>query len=117
MAAQLYDISVSAGNDLVLSIPLVDETVPNSGFWVEWFVFATDFGVPILSPILVGKSSEQDTISWGSPGTTLNITLSAGDTTDMLGNYYHEAMLMDDASGNRTTIVQGTFTVTQSVLG
>lgn len=116
--SQLYDISVAAGNDLVLSIPLSDENIPTSGHEVQWFVFACDFGVPILSPILIGKSTEGSTISWaGSPNSTLAITLSAGDTTDMLGNYYHEAMLMDDASDNRTTLVQGTFTVTQAVLG
>lgn len=113
----MQEISVPGGNDVEIDV-VMDDGTDLDGANVEWFVFAAVLGVPdITVPILIGKSTQGATITLAaSPASSFTIALSAGDTTDMLGNYYHEA-LMSDAQGNRSTIVQGTFTVTQALLG
>jgi hypothetical protein len=114
----LQNFSITRANDEAISV-VVNTSVPNDtiiGATVEWSVYGMAFGVPIDSPQLILKSSDDGGVTVpGSPDMFFIINLNAVDTRDLdLGNYYHEALVVDEV-GNRATIMYGAVALTLSV--
>lgn len=110
--ANKIDVSVPAGDHVivVLASP-IDLAAMDS---VVWQVFAQQFGVPdpAVDP-LITKTTDGHGVDVMSPPDQIAVTLLEADTVGLLRNYYHEATALD-GSGNRYTLVTGTFTVTQT---
>jgi hypothetical protein len=111
------NFSVPAGNDIEIKVDLTSDIQGDTlaGATLTWQVFTQDNGVPLASPLMIWKSnlSGAGGINVLSSPLTFAINLEAGDTLGLLGNYYHEG-LMVDAGGLRTTLFVGLMTVTQT---
>lgn len=120
MTAQLQDFSVCAGNDALITVN-VETTVSGDtldGSTLYWQAYNQSFGVPSGDPIIVktNDSGGGDLVVLGSPPMTFTLQLAEADTLGLLGNYYHEAVVIDEIGG-RVTILQGIMTVTQALIG
>ena len=117
MTAQNF--SVSAANDALVTVT-VDTTVPTdtlAGSTIWWEAFAQAHGVPSGSPLITktNQSGGGGLDILESPAMTFTLQLSNADTALPLGNYYHEAVVIDEI-GERVTILSGIMTVTQSLI-
>jgi len=112
------DISVPAGNDVEVKVDVTldfPQGDPFTGATLIWQVFTQDNGVPLSSPLMIEKTnlSGGGGIAVQASPLTVVINLKSSDTADLLGNYYHEC-LMIDMNGLRTTLFVGLMTVTQT---
>lgn len=116
--ATIQDFEVSRGNDETLGVlietDIVGETL--SGSTVEWSVYVCSYGVPLPSPVLIHKTTADDSILIpGSPDLFFNIYLTAADTDALeLGYYYHEATVTD-GGGKVSTVMTGIMAVTMTM--
>jgi hypothetical protein len=119
--ALLQNFSVSRANDEVLTVTLESDLTSGSlaSATVRWTVYGMSYGMPMPSPELISKSS----LSGGgivileSPPLTFVINLKKIDTAGFdLGNYYHEALIIDDV-GNHSTVMYGAMAITLSLEG
>lgn len=110
----IQNFSVPAGDDLEVVFTFdAGFAIPEDGAHVTWDVFNQSGGVPDLSAPIISKSTDDD-ISWpASPGDTFTVRLNSSDTILLLGNYYHEAEVVD-INDDHTTVTTGIMTVTQT---
>ena len=110
----IQNFSVPAGDDLEVVFTFdTGYAIPEDGAVVNWQVFNQAGGIPDLSAPIISKSTLDDIDFPASPGDTFTVRLNGGDTLDLLGNYYHEAEVID-INDDRTTVTTGIMTVTQT---
>lgn len=110
----IQNFSVPADDDVELTVTVDDSLGLSSlqDFTIQWRVYAQEWGSPDPEQsALISKSTDSGIAIPGSPPLVFTIQLSAADTAGLLGNYYHEATLVDVQS-DRTTVMQGLVTVT-----
>ena len=115
---KLQNFAITRDNDEAISV-VIDSDVPTDtlvGATVRWNVYGMAYGVPIESPELILKSSEDGSITVpGSHDLFFVINMNAVDTRDLdLGNYFHEGVVTDEV-GHRVTVVYGALAITLSV--
>ena len=91
------------------------------GATVLWSAYGASFGVPLPSPVLISKNSNETDLNGTeitileSPGRFV-VHLSETDTDLEPGNYYHEAEVINE-SEDVATVCQGSMTITLAVIG
>lgn len=110
MAALLVNFSVPAGDGVAQAFNVA--AIPTlAGHTVYWGLFSQVFGVPQTLLVSKESASGHGITILPSPPNTFVVDLLTADTQSLLGNYYHEARVVD-GSGNITTVIQGICTVT-----
>lgn len=92
---QPQNFSVPSGYDEVITFsvdPAITDTLMGCTVW--WRAYPQKFSIPIDSPILIEKSSPADITLLDSP-LSFYFTLATADTLDLVGNYYHEATILN----------------------
>lgn len=118
----VQDFPVPAGDAMDVTFTLdPSDGISLEGATVIWQAYAAEFGVPLPSPILISKSSNEEG-EFGpqidilpSPADQFVVHLYETDTGLPPGNYYHEAEIID-ASENHATVCQGTMTITLTLI-
>lgn len=114
----IQNISLPAGDNADITFNIDGTNVIDlNGATIYWRVFDHVWGIPEGAAVL-SKATDalaiDDTIEIpGSPADVFVVPIRADDTKGMLGNYYHEAIVIDVA-GNPYTVTTGMFTVTQT---
>ncbi len=113
------NFAVPSNNDALIDVDVATEvsgeTLANAT--VEWSVYPQLHGVVTDTTPIISKTSASPGGGISiptSPDMTFIIDLSATDTITLLGNYYHEATIID-ALGDRDTVMYGQMCVTQSI--
>lgn len=115
---QIQNFSLAIDNDEVVSVlvqsPLSDDTLDGSS--VEWCAYAQASGIPSGEAVIVKTTGSPSGVAiLTSPPMTFTIGFEAADTASLdPGNYYHEATVTD-VSGNRTTVLSGILTLTETL--
>lgn len=121
MSAALQNFSVGAGNDALITVTVESGTVGDTlvGSTIYWEVYPQKSGiVPNAALPLITKTNNSgggDLTVLGSPPMTFTIQLDEADTLGLIGNYYHEAVAIDE-TGGRVTVLAGIMTVTQALI-
>lgn len=109
------NLEMWSGDDKTFSVTVVDSITGSvrdiTGMTIDWHLARR-----VTTSALVEKATGGSgiTITAGSTGSFL-ITLSAGDTADLAGKYYHEAQVTD-GSGNISTVMVGTITINRDLI-
>ena len=112
MAATDQNITMTRGDDLTVTIEVLDSTGANlnlSGGTARWWVGKTvnATGTSILIQKATGGSGITITESGGTY--TLNVTINPEDTEELrAGDWYHEAEVIT-SGGSVYTVTTGTF--------
>ena len=113
----IQDFSVPANNTALVTCD-VTTVIPGDtldGSTVEWFAYQQLHGVTTSTVVLAKTSSSAgggiNILS--SPPMTFTIEIDAADTINLLGNFYHEATVIDEG-GSRVTVLYGLMTVLQT---
>lgn len=112
----LQDFSIPADNDAVVTVTVIDPPgLSLAGTTIEWRAYQQLHGVTISTVALAKSSSSHGggIAIPGSPADVFTIAFAAADTAALLGNYYHEATVID-AIGERSTVMYGLMTVLQT---
>lgn len=110
----IQNFSVDAGDDTDINVDVdPDVGVTLLGSTVYWTVFAQKFSIPFGDPVL-RKVSDHGLLVTDADQLKFTISLSATDTADLKGNYYHETQIVD-TTGNVVTVNQGIMTVKATV--
>lgn len=113
--AALQNFSLLAGDDETVTFT-VDQTsgidIRLSGMLIEWKVFLQDNGVVSNETPLISKTLTDGIVIVPSPEGFV-VTIARADTLGLLGNYYHEAKVIDGL-GDYTTVTQGIMTVLEA---
>lgn len=107
------NFSIFAGDTKVITVTVQDDdgdAVTISSSTIEWRCIEDTNGTAALTK----TTSDGISITDGSGG-KFTITLTAGDTSFMSGDYYHEAQITFSDS-TIMTILTGTMTVVPSVI-
>lgn len=119
MTALIQNFSVPADNDVQVTLTVTPPD-PLETATVYWNAYEQQFGIPnfdLPSPsgtaAVIQKSTLDGSITIASPDNTCVIQILAGDTVDLLRNYYHETTLVD-GGGNVSTLNCGIMTVTDT---
>ena len=114
----IQDFSIPLGDDMNVVFNLDPAgDISLTGAAVTWQVYAMNFTMPDVTQQLIAKDSS------GLGGVTIDdvagqftVHLVAADTSAlMIGNYYHEAEVVD-AGGNHATVCQGGMAVTMAMI-
>lgn len=114
MTKENQNFTMWSGDDKTLEVTVVDEngSVQDiTGMTIDWHLARK-----VTTSALVQKATGGSgiVISDGSAG-VFQITLSAADTDDLSGKYYHEAQVTD-SSGNISTVTVGTITINRDLI-
>lgn len=111
------NFSVPSGDDRQVEFTIAAADMPSGDIVdVYWQAFDQAYGVPTSTVPVVQKTSEGspgDIDYPASPGDVFTVDFIPADTSTLLGNYYHEARVVD-GSGNISTVIYGVMTVTQT---
>lgn len=114
---ELGNFSLAIGDGIVVTL-LVKSALGDTlaGSTIEWRAYPAAYGV--ASPpavILKGSESPGGITILSSPAMTFNIEFDEADTSELdPGNYYHETTVID-GSGNRSTVLSGILTLTETL--
>lgn len=112
----IQNFSVPRGNDATINVDVTSDVAGETlhGADIEWKVYEQMHGVRTASvnPLIVKRLGAGITVP-GSPPMLFVIGLDAIDTSNLLENFYHEAMVTDEG-GNKITVLQGVMTVTEA---
>jgi hypothetical protein len=113
----IQNFSVAAGNAVPITFDVGPDGVNTlTDCTIVWKVYNQAFGEPNGDPI-ISKTSPSDGIEIVDPiYQVFEVDLVKADTLELLGNYYHEATVID-ALGNESTPTVGIMTVTQALNG
>ena len=129
MTALIQNFSVPAGNDVQIALSVAPDTDLDTleGSIILWRVYAQAFGIPNFyayatlddlpspspstSPLLEKSTDDGSILVLPSPPMACQILIAAGDTREMLRNYYFETSMMD-VSGKTSTLNCGIMSVT-----
>lgn len=108
----ISNFSVSAGDNAVLSFEAETGEVNLNDAEVSWALYAQDEGAPTGDAIIEKLLSYGVTAESDGDITSFEIELEVADTIELaLGNYYHEAILVD-GNGKNLTVAIGILTLT-----
>ncbi len=116
MPAIQQNFSIPAGDSMDVNFdvdPDDEDVVTLLGTTPYWVVYEQTHGIPFGDPVI--KKVLDNGLQITDPALLkFTATLDYDDTKDLLGNYYHEAFLIDGDSAHITTTL-GIMTVTQTI--
>ena len=116
----IQNFTIRRNSDETLTATIESNIVGDTlvGTTIDWAVYGMTYGTVIGSPVLIFKSTNAGSITIpGSPDMVFYITMDAVDTADLaLGNYYHEALIIDEGGFRTPAAFQGVMTITQTEL-
>lgn len=113
---ELQNFSVIRGDGEEVTFDIVDGSgvdIKLSGIEIEWKVFAQETGVVVDDATPLFTKSISHGIEIIESPESFKVTIEGADTEDLLGNYYHEAKVIDGL-GIKTTVTQGIMTVLEA---
>jgi hypothetical protein len=116
--AILQNFSVPAGDTVPVSFAITDPTISLHGAVVVWEAWASLHGLPIPGlPPVISKSSlaSPDGIDITPSPEGFIVEIERADTLNLLGNYYHEARVVDSLDED-ITVTYGLMTVNQTLI-
>jgi len=119
----IQNFSVPRGNSLDVTVNVETDVVGETleGAEVFWSVWEQKHGVVTTDatgarlPPLIQKTVGHGITVLASPPMEFVISMEQPDTVGLLGNFYHEAEVID-GDGNHVTVMQGLLTVTEAEL-
>ena len=110
----IQNFSVEAGDPTKVNVDVdPDVGVSLLGATIYWSVYAQKFTMPYGDPILRKVSDHGITIT-DAEALKFQITIDGADTTNYLGNFYHETQIID-SDNNLVTVNQGIMTIKRTV--
>lgn len=117
MPKYYQDFTIPQGNSVTVTVDVLTSIPADSleGSTVIWRAYPQDFGAPIPgdAPLISKSNVSGGAIVLSSPPMFFEIFFDPVDTEGLLGNYYHEATVVDPI-GNVSTILQGILTVIEA---
>lgn len=111
MSMDQQDVTVYLGDDSILTVAVTNESgqaLDVTGASFAWLI-AQYAGMPAL----VSKSTASGGISVTAPTTgQVQITVTHADTSSLGAGVFWHQLVMTDSSGDVSTVMTGTFTVT-----
>lgn len=115
MVTEAQNFSIFSGDDEDILVSVVDDAgaaVALTGATITWRLADTRGGTVELTKI--NDSTNGVTIT-DAAGGTFTIHIASADTTDLAGVYYHEAQV-EDAQGNKTTVLTGYAEILEDII-
>lgn len=107
--AETADLFMTAGDTKTLGISVIEKddgsATTITGATINWKVSRSPRQTAVIS-----KSTADDISITSGTGGTLTISLSASDTSSLLGDFYHELQITF-ASGEVATVLRGKMTI------
>jgi len=113
---KLQNFSLPAGDDVEMTLDIGPDIVGAendlTGCTILWQVFGQTYGVPDGAPPIISKSTGGNGITiTGTDAQTAEMIVDRADTFGLLGNYYHEAKIVD-GTDNEISVTYGILTIT-----